>query len=458
MIEHKLKRKISDYLLMWKNNPKKVPLVIKGLRQIGKTFVVKEFAKANYDNAFILDFRKQTSLSLLFEGDFNIDDIILSISSLSKENNVIKNSKMVPYKTLLIFDEIQDCPNARSSLRYFKEDKRFDVICTGSLLGVEGYLKTKKPSRGIAVGSEEQITMYPMDFEEFLWALNIDDNIILKIKDCVDKKTQIPPLIHEQFLKLIRQYICVGGMPEVVLEFLSTNDMNQMRRVQRRLLDDYKADFGIHLDDNNQLIVNDTERIKLLEVFNSIPKQLAKENKKFQYKVIDKKAIARTHLNALNWLKNYGLIDISYNLSTVQKPYDFFAIQDQFKVYVSDIGLLCGMLDDDIPFRILTNDLSFGKGAIYENLLADALHKDDKKMYYFSKQSGLEIDFVTSISSKSYLVEAKAMSGNTKSSKIVFNDKNSNVDGIIKLTSQNIGYIEPIFTVPYYLSFYLFSK
>ena len=365
---------------------------------------------------------------------------------------------MVPYKTLLIFDEIQDCPNARSSLRYFKEDKRFDVICTGSLLGVECYLKTKKPSRGIAVGSEEQITMYPMDFEEFLWALNIDDNIILKIKDCVDKKTQIPPLIHEQFLKLIRQYICVGGMPEVVLEFLSTNDMNQMRRVQRRLLDDYKADFGIHLDDNNQLIVNNTERIKLLEVFNSIPKQLAKENKKFQYKVIDKKAIARTHLDALNWLKNYGLIDISYNLSTVQKPYDFFAIQDQFKVYVSDIGLLCGMLDDDIPFRILTNDLSFGKGAIYENLLADALHKDDKKMYYFSKQSGLEIDFVTSISSKSYLVEAKAMSGNTKSSKIVFNDKNSNVDGIIKLTSQNIGYIEPIFTVPYYLSFYLFSK
>ena len=247
-------------------------------------------------------------------------------------------------------------------------------------------------------------------------------------------------------------------MPEVVLEFLSTNDMNQMRRVQRRLLDDYKADFGIHLDDNNQLIVNNTERIKLLEVFNSIPKQLAKENKKFQYKVIDKKAIARTHLDALNWLKNYGLIDISYNLSTVQKPYDFFAIQDQFKVYVSDIGLLCGMLDDDIPFRILTNDLSFGKGAIYENLLADALHKDDKKMYYFSKQSGLEIGFVTSISSKSYLVEAKAMSGNTKSSKIVFNDKNSNVDGIIKLTSQNIGYIEPIFIMPYYLSFYLFSK
>lgn len=458
MVEHKFRRKISDYLTSWKNDSKKVPLVIKGLRQVGKTYIAKEFAKANYENAFILDFRKQTSLSLLFEGDFNIDDIILSLSSLPKESHVIKGSKMVPYKTLLIFDEIQDCPNARSSLRYFKEDKRFDVICTGSLLGVESYLKTKKPSRGIAVGSEEQISMYPMDFEEFLWALDIDENVISKIKDCVDKKRQIPPLIHEQFLHLIRQYICVGGMPDVVLEFISSNDMNQTRKIQHRLLNDYKTDFGVHLDDNNQLFVNDSERIRLFEVFNSIPKQLAKENKKFQYRVIDKKAKARTHLDALNWLKNYGLVDFSYNLSLVQKPYDFFAIQDQFKVYVSDIGLLCGMLDDDIPFRILTNDLSFGKGAIIENLLADALHKSGKKMYYFSKSSGLEIDFVTSIASKSYLVEAKATSGNTKSSKVVFNDKNSKVDGIIKLTSQNIGYIEPVFTVPYYLSFYLFNK
>ena len=177
-----LKRKITKYLEEWQNNPLKVPLVIKGLRQIGKTYIVKEFAKAKYQNAFILDFRKQLSIHTIFDGDFNIEDIALSISALPNENRVIKDSKMIPYKTLLIFDELQDCPNARSSLKYFKQDGRYDVICTGSLLGIDGYRTSKKVNRGIAVGSEEQIEMYPMDFEEFLWAVGVDDEIVDKLK------------------------------------------------------------------------------------------------------------------------------------------------------------------------------------------------------------------------------------------------------------------------------------
>ncbi len=453
-----MKRKITEYLIKWKQRTDKVPLVIKGLRQIGKTYIVKEFAKNNYDNAFILDFRKQKSLHSIFEGDFDINKISLLISALPKENQLIIGSKMEPYKTILLFDELQDCPNARSSLKYFKEDGRYDVICTGSLLGIEGYRIGKAPSRGIAVGSEEQIEMYAMDFEEFLWANHIDDNIINTLKECFENKEPVPTFLHEQFLELVREYICIGGMPEVVEKFVATNDVSQARAIQKRLLNDYKSDFGSHINDKNELVNNELEKTKILEVFSSIPKQLAKDNKKFQYSVIDKKAKSRTHEAAIKWLKGYGLIDICYNLSTIEQPFDFVAIKDNFKVYVSDIGLLTAMLDDDVPFKILSNELGLGKGMIYENLIADALHKNGRPLYFFSKDSGLEIDFITVLSNKAYLVETKANNGNVKSSKNVLENPNYKVDDLLKLTAKNIGIVEKTITAPYYLAFYILNK
>ena len=451
-------RKITNYLNKRKSNQQKVPLVIKGLRQIGKTYIVKQFAMANYENAFILDFRKQISVHSIFEGDFDIDNIALLISALPKENHVVKNSKMIPHKTLLIFDELQDCPNARSSLKYFKEDGRYDVICTGSLLGIEGFRISKKPSRGIAVGSEEQIEMYPMDFEEFLRALGVDKNLINILKKCVDDKTAFPVFLHEKFLDLIRKYICVGGMPEVVNRYVITNDLGEVRKIQKRLINDFMSDFGTHLNENNELIIDELEKTKIMDVFVSIPKQLAKENKKFQYVVIDKKAKSRTHENAIKWLKNYGLIDICYNLSAIDEPFEFFSIKDHFKIYMSDIGLLVAMLDKDVAFKILSNDLGVGKGMIYENLIADAFHKLGKPLYYFSKDSGLEIDFISNIYSKTYLIEAKAKSGNTKSAKTVLENAKYKVNDLLKLTAQNISFINNKFTVPYYASFYALNK
>ncbi|MCR5091957.1 MAG: AAA family ATPase [Bacilli bacterium] len=453
-----MERKILRNLVDWKNRQDRVPLVVKGLRQVGKTYIVKEFAKSYYENAFILDFRKQPSLRSVFEDDFDIDRISLYISSLPKENSLINGSKMVPHKTILIFDELQDCPNARSSLKYFKEDGRYDVVCTGSLLGLEGYRIGKNASRGIAVGSEEQIEMFPMDFEEFLWANGVDVKLISVLMQCFDGKQQIPAYLHEQFLDWTRKYICVGGMPEAVGKFVQTNSISETRKVQRRLLDDYKADFGSHINDDNELVINELEKTKILEVFNSIPKQLAKENKKFQYSVVDKKAKSRTHEDAVKWLKNYGLIDICYNLSAIEQPFDFVSILDNFKIYVSDIGLLVSMLGDDVAFKILSNDLGMGKGMIYENLIADAFHKNGKPMYFFSKSSGLEIDFVTTLFGKPYLVEAKAKNGNTKSAKIVLGDENYKVDSLLKLTAQNLGFIENTITAPYYLAFYLLAK
>ncbi len=453
-----LRRKITIFLEDWKNDPSKTPLVIKGLRQIGKTYIVKEFAKAKYENAFILDFRKQPSLHTIFDGDFNIDDITLSISALPKENRVIENSKMIPYKTLLIFDEIQDCPNARSSLKYFKQDGRYDVICTGSLLGIDGYRTSKKVSRSIAVGSEEQVEMYPMDFEEFLWASDVDNVIIDKLKHCVDEKELFPFYLHEKFLDLIRKYICIGGMPEVVNKYLETNDLGEIRKIQKRLINDYKSDFGLHLNDNNEIEVDELEKSRIMDVFNSIPRQLAKENKKFQYSLIDKKAKARTHEDAIKWLKNYGLIDVCNNLSTIEEPLDFFAIKDHFKIYVSDIGLLLAMLEDDVPFKIISNDLGIGKGMIYENLVTETLHKLGKPLYYFAKESGLEIDFVSNIDSALYLIEAKAKGGNSKSARSVLDNPLYKADRLLKLTSQNIGFIDNKLTLPYYASFYILSK
>jgi hypothetical protein len=278
------------------------------------------------------------------------------------------------------------------------------------------------------------------------------------LKECIDEKKEFPLFLHTKFLDLIRKYICVGGMPEVVSKFIETNDFGEVRKIQTRLIKDYKSDFGTHFNDNNEIVINDLERTKIMDVFDSIPKQLAKENKKFQYVVIDKKAKSRSHENAIKWLKNYGLIDICYNLSTIEEPFDFFSIRDQFKVYVSDIGLLVAMLDEDVRFKILSNDLGMGKGMIYENLIAEALHKLGKPLYYFSKDSGLEIDFVSNLYSMPYLIEAKAKNGNTKSAKAVLDNPNYKVNNLLKLTAQNIGVVENKFTAPYYCSFYILNK
>ena len=451
------KRKIMSKLDEWKENKDKKPLIIKGLRQIGKTYIVKEFAKLRYENAFILDFRKQTSIHSIFDGDFDVNNMVLLMSSLSSENKVIESSKMVPYKTLIIFDELQDCPNARSSLKYFKEDGRFDVICTGSLIGIKGYKKNNNQFRGIGVGSEEQIEMKAMDFEEFLWANNVDSKIIDLLKDCFNQRKSVPILLHNQFLDWIRKYIVVGGLPEVVKKFIDTNDFGEVRLEQKRIISNYESDFGTHLNDDNEIIVNELEKSKIMDVFSSIPKQLAKENKKFMYSTINKKASGREYASAITWLRDYGLINICYNLSTIDSPLDFFVINDIFKVYVADIGLLTAMLEQDAQFKILSDELNIGKGMIYENLVSDAISKNNKPLYYFSKDSGLEIDFILPLFGELHLIEVKAKDGNTKAANYVLNDDKYKVNKLLKLTSQNIGFDNNKLTVPYYLAFYIFK-
>lgn len=447
------KRKIYTQLLNWKNKQSHKPLIIKGLRQIGKTTIVTKFAKDNYQSVITLDFRKDFSLHQIFDGDFDIDEIIFALSLK------YKTAKFVPYKTVLIFDELQDCPNARSSLKYFAFDGRYDIICTGSLLGIKNYRVTNKQSRGIPVGFEEMIEMKPMDFEEFLWANSINQEIIDTFYRSIRENTKINDFIHVKMLDLFNKYICIGGMPEVVDTYIKTNNFNEVKRVQRRILMSFESDFGTHLDDNYDIVSDENARAKILSTFYSIPNQLAKDNQKFQYSTISKKAKAREYKSSIERLENYGLISRCYNLTLPEIPFEFFKIGDSFKIFLNDTGLYIAMLEDNIPDLIINGKLKIAKGAIYENVVAETFSKLGRKLYYYRKDSGLEIDFIAEFNRKPVLVEVKAKSGNTKSAKEILENKEKyNIDTLIKLTANNISRNQTVLNFPYYLTLFLFKS
>ena len=276
------KRKIMNELVAWKNKTgKKKALVIKGMRQIGKTYIVQAFAKENYENVVYINFKDNESAKKIFDGDFVINRITVDISAL------IPEAHFVPEKTIIIFDEIQECANARASIKAFMLDGRYDVICTGSLLGIKGY--NKKKGRGIPTGFEHIIYMKPMDFEEFLWAKEIDDTVIDELKRCYNEKIPVSEVLHNSMLRYFREYICVGGLPYIVDRFLTTNDMNVVYAEQKDILEEYKDDFGKHLDENEKEEIDMTLLARINRVFDSIPAQLAKENKKFTYSQLEKK-------------------------------------------------------------------------------------------------------------------------------------------------------------------------
>lgn len=441
-----LKRKIYNELLIWKNTKDKKPLVIKGLRQVGKTYIVKKFAKENYQNVIYLDFRKNQELHYIFDNSFIINDVISQITAN------IPNTNAIPYNTLLIFDEVQDCPNARSSLKYFYEDGRYDVICTGSLLGIKGY--SQKSDKSIPVGYEEIIYMKPMDFEEFLWANNIPNTVIDYLKDCFNNHKEILQATHLKLSEIFRKYICVGGMPEVVKAFVETGDMNRVLKLQRNILESYKDDFGRHLQDNNSIYVDQKELASILAVFNSIPAQLAKENKKFQFSKIKNKSKNEDFKRALEWLEDFGIINRCYNLSITELPLEGNKYDDIFKVYMQDSGLFVAMLEDGTQKDILNGNLLIYNGAIYENIVAETFSKMNRKLYYFHKDSGLEIDFVTRYKGACTLIEVKAKNSKAKALSTVLSDfEHYHVNKAIKTRDGNIFEDKNILYIPHYLIF-----
>ncbi len=445
-----LKRKIMDILIEWKNNTsvKKKALVIKGLRQIGKTFIVKQFAHENYENCIYINFKNNDDLKIVFDENLIVDRILLDLSAKMPE------IKLIPHKTLIIFDEIQECANARASIKPFVEDGRYDVIATGSLLGIKGY--NKKKGKGVPTGFEHIVYMNPLDFEEFLWAKGISENVIDYLKKSFNEKTPISKSIHESMIRYFKEYICVGGLPEAVNTFLATGDMNRVYEEQRDILEEYKDDFGKHLDSNENEKVDEYLLARIEEVFNSIPSQLAKENKKFQYSKIKVKGRSADYREAIQWLVDAGIVAQCFNLSNLELPLEGNKIDNIFKLYMRDSGLFVAMLEKGTAGDILSGNLSGYKGAIFENIIADAFAKMDRKLYYFHKDTGLEIDFVIRYQGKPTLIEVKSTTGNTKSTNTIIHNYNLyHVDSAIKLGEYNIGFSDNKLTLPYYLIFLL---
>ena len=442
-----LKRKIETYLTEWKETKDRKPLVIKGIRQCGKTYIVQKFAKEHYENVVYMNFILEPDKKSAFTGNIDVDTIILNLSAL------IPGSRFVNGKTCIILDEIQECKEARTALKSFHIDGRFDVIATGSLLGVKGYGKSKKKNKeegqdSVPVGYETVIDMHPLDFEEFLWANGINDAVIDSVRTCFENETAVPDGIHKAMMELLYRYVIVGGLPEVVNCFLETKNIELIYKVQRNLIAEYEEDMVKYADDS--------DKPHIRECFESIPTQLAKENKKFQYSVVKKGGRASQYMGSIQWLEDAGIVQRCYNTSITELPLDGNAIKDCFKVYTTDIGILVAMLDYGTQADILKGNLLGYKGALFENLMADFLCKSGQKLYYFHKDSGLEVDFVIRYKGQCTLVEVKASTGNTKSTKTILrHPEKYHVSQAIKLGDYNVGRTDQLLTLPLYMAFLL---
>ncbi len=445
-----LKRKIETYLSDWKKSDNKKPLVIKGVRQCGKTYIVKTFANDNYENVVYMNFILEPDKKSAFAGNLDVETIILNLSAL------IPGSRFVSGKTCIILDEIQECKEARTALKSFDMDGRFDVIATGSLLGVEGYGKRKdkdknKGEDSVPVGYETLVEMYPLDFEEFLWANGIGTNVIETVRACFENETVVPEGIHKAMMELLYRYIIVGGLPEVVNCYLDTKNVELIYEKQRTLIAEYKEDMVKYAEDS--------DKPHIRECFDSIPRQLAKENKKFQYSVVKKGGRASQYSGSLQWLEDAGIAKRCYNTTITELPLSGNSIPDCFKVYTTDIGILMGMLDYGTQTDILAGNLRGYKGAIFENLMADFLCKSGQKLYYFHKESGLEIDFLVRFKGECVIIEVKAKTGKAKSMTTVLKNKDVyHVNHGIKLGQYNVGREGSILTIPLYMGFLIKDK
>lgn len=429
-----LRRKIYDKLLAWKKSAgKKDAILLRGVRQCGKTYIVREFGKREYKNFIEINFIERPDMQAVFSGNLDVDSMVQQIK-LS-----MPGCQFIPGETLLFLDEIQDAPNARTSLKFWTQDGRFDCIASGSLLGID-----YKNEVSIPVGYEQQLIMRTLDFEEFLWALGVEGNLKEMLAPYVDGTKRVPEAMHNSLNKYLQEYMVVGGLPEVVDTYIATKDFYQVHLLQEKILRDYQDDIAKYA--LNQ------DKIKAKQCFLSIPRQLSKENHKFQYSVVEKKATARKFTSSLDWLHNAGLIDFAYNVNSPWFPLKAYVKEDQFRVYLCDIGLLVAMYGYQLKIALLSDALEGpAKGGIYESLVADILAKRGEELYYYKKEdSTLEIEFILERDCKLVPVEVKARKGSTRSLNELL--KIDNIERGYKLTAQNTGVAEKKITLPLYMA------
>ncbi len=434
--------------------PCHLPLVIVGIRQCGKTFIAQQFAKENYPHVVYVNFVKQEEIKTAFYGAKDVDTILLNLSAL------MRDAQFVPGETCIILDEIQDCPEARTSLKFFHEDGRYDIIATGSLLGVQGYGQGKKARRvrkvveretggnSVPVGYEQIVEMHPLDFEEFLWANNVSEEVINALKRCLEEESPVPEGIHVAMKTLLTRYVAVGGLPAAVNALMETNNMNAVDSVWQSILKEYRSDMVKYAEDRDKPYIR--------ACFNAIPKQLAKENKKYQYSKVEEGGRGVKYKDSLQWLEDADIIRRCYNTSITCLPLEGNSIENVFKVYTADIGILVAMLGHSARVDILQGNLGGFKGAIFENLMADTLIKKGQSLYYFQKDSGLELDFLVRYKGECVPVEVKAKNARSKSIATVRkHPEKYGVKHFIKFGDYNIGREGDMLTLPTYMQFLL---
>lgn len=449
-----LKRKIYDELANWNKNPNKVPLIVDGLRQVGKSYIVNQFAHDNFENIITYDFRHNKVLRTIFDGNLDVDSIIRNSTPY------FSGKQFVPYKTILIFEEIGDCPLARTSFKSFAQDKRFTVIATGSLLGVLNY--RKKTKIDIPTGYEKIIHMTSLDFEEFLWANGVDEKTITVLKGYTNRKEQLPNALADFYKEMIKRYVVVGGMPESVKEFLKTNNYTRSREYLEGLIRDYRSDFGRFINNKNEEEIDYKLQTQLNQILDSIPSQLARETDihKFKYSEIKNGGRSTEFEEPFVWLEKTGLVLRCFNLKAIEKPLEANSDKTYFKAFISDIGLLMAMYPLSTSQEFLRNELDSRKGAIFENLAATMINKSGLPLYYFSKGSEhLEIDFIFESDEGITLLEEKSVNGKMAASRSVMEGKTVYKANICyKVIRENFGNGDFYTSIPQYaLSFLLNS-
>ena len=435
----RLRRKIDKYLVDWKNSKDKKPLIVKGARQIGKTESIENFARNNYKNTVEINFALDKQYLDIFEDGFNVDNILKNISFKNP------NFEFVPGETLIFFDEIQACINCATSLKAFNQDGRYDVICSGSLMGIN-YNEIESNS----VGNKIDYNMYSMDFEEFLWAKGYKEEQIEELYKCMLETIPLTNVQYEVMMNNFKEYIVVGGMPAIVNKFITQKNYSGILDMQKQILLDYEEDITKYANGLNQG--------KILNVYRKIPAFLGNENKKFQVSKIEKGARSREYIGTVEWLYNAGIINISYCMEQPELPLGGNYNPDNFRLYFGDTGILIGSLDEEAQEDLRRNsNFNTYKGAIYENIVGDMLVKEGYKLYFYKNAKGtVEMDFFIRDKNSLIPVEVKANDNATVSlNKLIESKKYKDIKYGIKLCNKNIGFNGKFYTFPYFLTFLL---
>ncbi len=434
-----LKRKIFKQLESWVEHKDKKCLVLQGARQTGKTYAIERFAESRYDEIIEINFKQTPSATDIFSGDLTVENMVMALRFR------FPDKKIEPSKTLIFLDEIQECEEAITSLKFWAIDNRYDVIASGSLLGID-----YKRASSYPVGYVDYLNMYGLDFEEFLWGIGISEDMISTLHGYIDSRTKIPDSIHKKMMEYYRFYIATGGMPEVVQKYFDTKDFREVDRVQRNLLQGYQYDIAHYAVAE--------EKVKAEKCYLSLSKQLLdKENHKFQYKEIEKGARAQKYYSSIEWLLRADMIHLCRIVTDVRYDLDDYARDDFFRAYTTDLSLLVAMKDFSLKQHIVENTLDGNsKGGIYECAIADALHKKGYPLYFYKNENTKkELDFIIQVDGKVVPIEVK--SGKEKATSLIATmKKNQNISYAYKFIDGNIGVSEDgIITLPLYMATFI---